>query len=47
MRSANWYTCFAKAASHFSGRPRVFTLAVAIIAVWVITGPIFNFSDTW
>lgn len=47
MRSATWYSQFAKAAAHFCGRPRVFTLAVAIIAVWVITGPMFGFSDTW
>jgi len=47
MRSAAWYSRFAKAAAHFCGRPRVFTLAVAIIGVWIITGPIFGFSDTW
>ncbi len=47
MRSAAWYSQFAKAAAHFCGRPRVFTLAVAVIAVWLITGPIFHFSDTW
>ena len=22
-------------------------LAIAVIAIWVITGPLFNFSDTW
>lgn len=47
MRSAIWYSRFAKAAAHFCGRPRVFTLAVAVIVVWVITGPMFGFSDTW
>jgi low affinity Fe/Cu permease len=47
MRNAAWYSRFAKAASHFCGRPRVFALAVAIIAVWLITGPLFGFSDTW
>ena len=47
MRSAIWYSRFAKAAAHFCGRPRVFTLAVAVIVVWVITGPMFDFSDTW
>ena len=47
MRSATWYSQFAKEAAHFCGRPRVFTLAVAIIVVWVITGPMFDFSDTW
>ena len=47
MRNTAWYSGFARAASHFCGRPRVFTLAVAIICVWIITGPIFGFSDTW
>jgi low affinity Fe/Cu permease len=41
------YSRFAKAASHFCGQPRVFSLAVAIIAVWIVTGPMFHFSDTW
>ena len=47
MRSAAWYSNFAKAAAHFCGRPWVFTLAVASIAIWGITGPIFGYSDTW
>jgi low affinity Fe/Cu permease len=47
MRNTAWYSRFARAASHFCGRPRVFTVAVAIIVVWIITGPIFRFSDTW
>jgi low affinity Fe/Cu permease len=47
MRNAALYSRFAKAASHFCGRPRVFVLAVAIIAAWIVTGPIFGFSDTW
>ncbi|WP_137920906.1 low affinity iron permease family protein [Hydrogenophaga sp. 2FB] len=46
-KSSTWYSRFAKAASHFCGRPRVFTLAVAMIVVWVVTGPLFGFSDTW
>ena len=47
MRNAAWYSRFAKAAAHFCGRPRVFTLAVGVILVWVVTGPLFGFSDTW
>ena len=38
---------FAKAAADFCGQPRVFTLAVGIIALWITTGPMFHFSDTW
>ena len=47
MPNTTWYSKFAKAAAHFCGRPRVFVLAVAVIAAWIITGPIFSFSDTW
>jgi low affinity Fe/Cu permease len=47
MRSATWYSQFAKTAARYCGRPRVFVLAVLVIAVWIVTGPIFHFSDTW
>jgi low affinity Fe/Cu permease len=47
MHTATWYSGFAKSASHFCGRPRTFALAVAVIAIWIVTGPIFGFSDTW
>ena len=29
------------------GTPWALILAFSVIAVWLITGPIFNFSDTW
>ena len=47
MRDASWYSRFAKAAAHFCGRPRVFAVAVGVIAVWMVSGPMFGFSDTW
>ncbi len=47
MRKTSWYTRFAKQAAHFCGRPHVFAMAVAIIFAWIVTGPIFHFSDTW
>ena len=47
MRTTAWYSRFAKGAAHFCGRPRVFVLAVAVIVVWGITGPLFGYSDTW
>lgn len=31
----------------FTGSPLAFILALSIIIVWVLTGPIFNYSDTW
>jgi low affinity Fe/Cu permease len=47
MHNATWYSRFAKNTAHFCGRPRVFTIAVLVILVWIITGPLFHFSDTW
>ncbi len=47
MQNTTIYSRFAKSASRFCGRPIVFALAVATIAVWIITGPLFKFSDTW
>ena len=47
MGNAVVYSRFAKAAAHFCGRPRVFVLAVGVIAAWILTGPLFGFSDTW
>ena len=47
MDNTVWYSRFAKQAAHFCGRPRVFVLAVGVIAAWIVTGPLFGFSDTW
>jgi low affinity Fe/Cu permease len=47
MNNATWYSRFAKITAHVCGRPRTFSLAVGVIVVWIITGPIFHFSDTW
>src|SRR4030095_14564072 len=47
MRGTAWYSQFAKKAAHFCGRPRVFTVAVGVVIVWIVSGPIFHFSDTW
>ena len=41
------FTRFAKWTAHATGRPVTFFLAAVLILVWVVTGPIFQFSDTW
>jgi low affinity Fe/Cu permease len=38
---------FAKAVSRFTGHPVAFAVAAVIIVVWIVSGPIFGFSDTW
>jgi low affinity Fe/Cu permease len=41
------FTRFAKATSRVAGRPVAFILAVGVILAWLLTGPLFRFSDTW
>lgn len=38
---------FARLFSTLSGRPLAFNIALAVILVWVVSGPLFGFSDTW
>jgi low affinity Fe/Cu permease len=38
---------FAKRASRLAGRPWTFNLAVLVLLIWLVTGPLFGFSDTW
>jgi len=47
MKITPLYTRIAKAISHVTGRPSTFLLAVLVIVVWLVTGPLFGFSDTW
>jgi len=42
-----WFGRFAKWAARAAGHPLAFLLAVVVIVVWIVTGPIFAFSDTW
>ncbi len=41
------FTRFAKGTARATGRPAAFLLAALVVVVWVVTGPIFGFSDTW
>jgi low affinity Fe/Cu permease len=46
-KMGHWFGQFAKWASHHTGHPVAFAVAVALIIVWLVTGPLFGFSDTW
>jgi low affinity Fe/Cu permease len=37
----------AEKATKYAGKSWAFAGAVAVVAVWLLTGPLFNFSDTW
>ena len=38
---------FARWVEHQVGRPGTFILAVAIVLVWAVSGPVFRWSDAW
>ena len=38
---------FSRHAAQHVGHPTAFVLAVLVILVWAVTGPIFGWSDTW
>ena len=41
------FSRFAKWTAHAAGHPLAFVFAAGTIGVWLITGPLFGFSDTW
>ena len=41
------FSQFSHSISVWTGHPLAFLLAVALVLVWVLTGPIFKYSDTW
>ena len=41
------FSRFAKGMSKTLGHPLAFGIAVLIIIVWAVSGPIFHFSDSW
>jgi low affinity Fe/Cu permease len=47
MNGVNLYSTITKTAARWTGRSISFLLAVLVLLVWAVTGPLFHFSDTW
>jgi len=41
------FTSIASRTAFAAGQPLTFIVAIALIALWAGTGPLFRFSDTW
>lgn len=41
------FGAFAHRVASWSGQPLAFIVAVALIFGWILTGPVFHYSDTW
>ena len=46
-RNSGLFERFANAATKFTGSSPAFLIAAAIVVLWAITGPLFDFSETW
>jgi low affinity Fe/Cu permease len=42
-----WWERVSRWAIDATGSPWAFLLALLVVAVWIVTGPIFGWSDTW
>lgn len=47
MKAYGFFTRISNWVSRKTGHPITFILACAVILAWIVTGPIFRFSDTW
>ena len=46
-KSSSWFTRMAKTTARATGQPVTFALAVFVVVAWAISGPLFDWSDTW
>ena len=47
MRAGSVFARFSRAAARAVGQPAAFGAALAVVVLWALSGPIFNYSDTW
>ncbi len=46
-QTEHWFSKIATQTANGSGRPLAFGVASGFVAGWLLTGPLFHFSDTW
>ena len=47
MKFRTFFETFANKATSFTGSSSAFTIALAIVIVWLLSGPFFSYSETW
>ena len=47
MNRHHAFAVFAKKTAEYTGHPLAFIVAGLCVLTWLITGPIFGYSDTW
>lgn len=46
-QNKNYFEKFANAVTKFTGSSYAFLIALAIVIIWSLSGPIFKYSETW
>lgn len=47
MIASDLFTRVAERVAGFAGKPSAFVAATMLIVIWLVTGPLFHYSDTW
>jgi low affinity Fe/Cu permease len=47
MTARSTFARLARGTSRAAAQPSAFLLAVFVIVAWIVTGPLFRYSDTW
>ncbi|KQC01909.1 low affinity iron permease family protein [Pedobacter sp. Hv1] len=47
QKKSNLFEDFANAATKFTGSSYAFLAATFIVVLWALTGPVFDYSETW
>jgi low affinity Fe/Cu permease len=43
----SFFSSFANTIANWSGKPITFAAAFTVVIVWAVSGPYFNYSETW
>lgn len=46
-RKHHVFEIFSSGVAEWTGKPIAFVVAFAVIVVWAISGPVFDYSETW
>lgn len=44
---AKWFEKVSSKITRLSGSPKAVMIALAVVIIWGLTGPLFKYSDTW
>jgi low affinity Fe/Cu permease len=42
-----FFAAFSHRIASWAGQPSAFAIALSIVVIWAVTGPVFAWSDTW